>query len=53
MNNQYSIKIGWTTGLEIMALYFCVVSLVLYALMFIAKKRPESKPRSGKRQQTE
>lgn len=45
MNDKYSIKIGWTMGLEIMALYFASVSLILYALMFIAKQRPESKPK--------
>jgi cytochrome bd-type quinol oxidase subunit 1 len=53
MNDTYSIKIGWTMGLEIMALYFAFLSLILYALIFIAKKRPESKSRSREKQQTE
>jgi hypothetical protein len=45
MDQKYSIKVGWTMGLEIMALYFAFVSLILYTLMFIKKKRPESKPK--------
>jgi hypothetical protein len=55
MDGNYSIKIRWSTGLEIMALYFSVVSLVLYTLMFIAKRRSESKPkpRSEQKQQSE
>jgi hypothetical protein len=39
---QYNVKFGWCFGLEIMAFYFTIVSIVLYALMFTAKQRPES-----------
>jgi hypothetical protein len=40
-DHQYKISIGWCFGMEILALHFSVVTLVLYALMFTAKKRPE------------
>ncbi|CAF4722066.1 unnamed protein product, partial [Rotaria sp. Silwood2] len=42
-NVQYNIKVGWCFGMEIMALYFALISLILYALMFVAKTRPEQK----------
>ncbi|CAF0984106.1 unnamed protein product [Rotaria sordida] len=38
---DYDVKIGWCFGIEIVALYFSVISLVLYGLIFVAKKRPE------------
>ncbi len=39
---KYKVKLGWCFGMEILALHFSLTSLVLYALMFTAKKRPES-----------
>jgi hypothetical protein len=42
-DGKYSIKLDWCFGMEIMALYFAVVSLVIYGLIFLAKKRPEPK----------
>ena len=53
IDKNYNVKIGWSAGLEIMALYFSLISLVLFALMFIAKRRPEAKPRKERQQQTE
>ncbi|CAF1467777.1 unnamed protein product [Rotaria sordida] len=38
---QYDVKVGWCFGMEILALYFSLVSLVIYALMFFAKSRPD------------
>jgi hypothetical protein len=45
MNTNYTIYISWCLGLEILSLYFCTVSLVLYGLMFHAKRRPEPEPK--------
>ncbi|CAF5023587.1 unnamed protein product [Rotaria sp. Silwood1] len=42
-NAEYNIRVGWCFGMEIMALYFALISLVIYALMFFAKTRPEQR----------
>ena len=38
---SHQVKISWCFGMEILALQFAVVSLILYALMFVVKQRPE------------
>jgi hypothetical protein len=43
IDNNYTVKIGWCFGMEFMAFYFTFISLILYALMFHAKQRPEPK----------
>ncbi|CAF1607868.1 unnamed protein product [Rotaria magnacalcarata] len=40
---NYSVSIGWCFGMEILSLYFALIALIIYALMFQAKKRPEPK----------
>ncbi|CAF3302702.1 unnamed protein product [Rotaria socialis] len=40
---NYSVSIGWCFGMEIVSLYFALIALVVYALIFQAKKRPEPK----------
>ena len=42
IRQNYTVKIGWSFGMEIIALYFAVVSLILYALICNAKQRPET-----------
>jgi hypothetical protein len=42
VNVKYSVKLGWCFGMEILAFYFAVVSLVLYLIIYLAKKRPGS-----------
>ncbi len=39
---QYQSKLGWCFGLEILALHSALVSIILFALMFTAKQRPEA-----------
>jgi len=38
---KYTAKLGWCFGLEILALHSALVSIILFALMFTAKQRPE------------
>ncbi|CAF0881762.1 unnamed protein product [Adineta steineri] len=38
----YSVKLGWCFGMEVMALYFSIVSAVLYLLMYLVKRHPNA-----------
>ncbi|CAF0960378.1 unnamed protein product [Adineta ricciae] len=38
----YQTKVGWCFGMEILAFYFSLISLVLYLIMFLVGKRPDA-----------
>jgi len=40
-NIYYTAQLGWCFGLEFLALHSALVSIILFALMFTAKQRPE------------
>ncbi|UJR29825.1 hypothetical protein I4U23_017368 [Adineta vaga] len=39
---KYSTKLGWCFGMEILAFYFAIISLILYLIMFLIKQRPNA-----------
>ncbi|CAF1013705.1 unnamed protein product [Adineta steineri] len=42
LTRTYSVKLGWCFGMEVMALYFSIVSAVLYLLMYLVKRHPNA-----------
>jgi len=40
----YKAQLGWCFGLEVLALHSTLISIILFALMFTAKQRPEAPP---------
>ena len=41
-NVHYQTRVGWSYGIEILALQFALVTFILYILMLRAKTRPET-----------
>jgi len=42
VNVKYSVTLGWCFGMELLAFYFSLISIVLYLIIYLEKRRPGS-----------